>query len=55
VGAVNSSATTSQIDVAEFVQERLDELQRTAEKIGRRLKTAPDLLAAIRSMAQRSQ
>ena len=55
VGAVNSSATTSQIDVAEFVQERLDELQRTAEKIGRRLKTAPDLLGAIRSMAQRSQ
>lgn len=55
VGAVNSSATTSQIDVAEFVQERLDELQRTAEKIGRILKTAPDLLGAIRSMAQRSQ
>ena len=55
VGAVNSSATTSQIDVAEFVQERLDELQRTAEKIGRRLKTAPDLLGAIRSMAQHRQ
>jgi IclR family pca regulon transcriptional regulator len=50
VGAINSSATTSQIDVDRFVEERLGEMQFAAEKISQRLKLAPDLLAAIRSM-----
>ena len=52
VGAINSSATTSQIDVDQFVKERLDDINITAEIIGRRLKTAPDLIAAIRSIAR---
>lgn len=52
IGAINSSATTSQIDIHQFVEERLGEMQMTAERISQRLKTAPALLAAIRSMTQ---
>ena len=50
VGAVNSSATTNRVDMATFVDERLDAVQLTADKISQRLKTAPALLAAIHSM-----
>ena len=50
VGAINSSATTNQIDTGLFVRDRLEEMQTTADRISQRLKAAPALLAAIRSM-----
>ena len=50
VGAVNSSATTNRVNMSTFVQERRDAVEETADKISQRLKTAPALLAAIKSM-----
>ena len=50
VGAVNSSATTNRVNMSTFVQERRDAVEETANKISQRLKTAPALLAAIKSM-----
>ena len=50
VGAVNSSATTNRVDMEPFVDERREAVENTAHKISQRLKTAPALLAAIRSM-----
>lgn len=50
VGAINSSATTSRVDLERFVAERIDALNLAAHRIGQRLKSAPALLAAIRSM-----
>jgi IclR family pca regulon transcriptional regulator len=50
VGAVNNSATTSSVDMDQFIEERLAAVQATASKISSRLKTAPALLGAIRSM-----
>ena len=50
VGAVNSSATTNRVDMDSFADERREAVENTAHKISQRLKTAPALLAAIRSM-----
>ena len=50
VGAVNSSATTNRVNMETFVDERLAAVQDTADKISQRLKTAPALLAAIRTI-----
>ena len=54
VGAINSSATTNQIDTGLFARDRLDEMRTTADRISQRLKAAPALLAAIRSMTDSS-
>jgi len=51
VGAINSSAATSRVDMTLFVEERLDAVYAAAEKISLRLKAAPALMTAIRSMS----
>lgn len=52
VGAINSSAATTKVNLKTFAEERLPALLDTAEKITAQLRKAPVLLQSIRSMSK---